>query len=130
MRLAVACLVLVAFALSLTLQTLAAPEETPRAEIERLIGVDIAPAMSMPDCESMPDMVMPGKTGGAQKGHHHDAACALCPLLQLSLFILGSSVFLAFATSVTLERRFRLPLSRAPPHLRWCLPPSHAPPLP
>ncbi|WP_336947285.1 DUF2946 domain-containing protein [Asaia sp. HN010] len=135
-RLAVAVPVLLAFLASLMLQSLARPDETPRSEIERLIGVDIAsPSMAsmsmagnMADCDEA-DMVMPAQPKSHKPGHHHDAACALCPLLQLGFFILAVALLVAFARSLKLSQRVFLPPSRAPPELRWVLPPAQAPPL-
>ncbi|WP_222547505.1 DUF2946 family protein [Asaia lannensis] len=137
-----AMIVLSGFVASLGLQSLARPDETPRAEIERLIGVDIAPAMTVPAMLAM-GMIMPddmsqcdhdvvptgqGQQHASKAHHHHDDACALCPLLQLAMFILGVTGFTAFYRSIRLSEIVVLPQGRAPPGLRWVLPPSQGPP--
>ncbi|MFC0512219.1 MULTISPECIES: DUF2946 family protein [Asaia] len=122
--------------MSLMLQSLARPDETPRSEIVRLIGVDIAaPAMAtmgmvenMTGCDEA-GMVMPAEPKGHSTGHHHDSACALCPLLQLGFFILAIALIVAFARSLKLSQLVTLPPCRAPPGLRWVMPPAQAPPL-
>lgn len=133
MRLTLCLVVLFGFLASLGLQGLAEPDETPRAEIERLIGVDIASAMVMADPMGMCDstsMAMPASHHMPKAGHHHhDTACALCPLLQLAVFILGVALLAAFSRSIRLTHVVSLPPCRAPPGLRWVLPPSQAPPV-
>lgn len=128
-----AMIVLSGFIASLGLQSLARPDETPRAEIERLIGVDIAPAMTVPpddmsQCDHGMVSMEQGEQHASKAHHHHDDACALCPLLQLAMFILGVTTFTAFSRSVRLSEIVVLPQGRAPPGLRWVLPPSQGPP--
>lgn len=128
-----AMIVLSGFIASLGLQSLARPDETPRAEIERLIGVDIAPAMTVPpddmsQCDHGMVSMEQGQQHASKAHHHHDDACALCPLLQLAMFILGVTTFTAFSRSVRLSEIVVLPQGRAPPGLRWVLPPSQGPP--
>lgn len=128
-----AMIVLSGFIASLGLQSLARPDETPRAEIERLIGVDIAPAMTVPpddmsQCDHGMVSMEQGEQHASKAHHHHDDACALCPLLQLAMFILGVTTFTAFSRSVMLSEIVVLPQGRAPPGLRWVLPPSQGPP--
>lgn len=149
LRLALVLVTLLGLLSTLALQSLAGFNETPRAEIERLTGVDIAADMEMSSM-GMSDMAMDGG-GGAGTGrrgpnghdvrnvssdrreappvHHHDATCALCPLLVIGLFILIEQGLRVFARSILTFRTVILPPVRAPPGLRWILPPSHAPPL-
>ncbi|WP_025822414.1 hypothetical protein [Asaia astilbis] len=123
--------VLAAFLVSLMLQSLGRPGETPRAEIERLTGIDIAASLAVSECPDEGDMtmVMPQMPHAPKAGHHHDAACALCPLLQLGFFILSSCLLAAFSHRVLLGQCVILPPGRAPPGLRWLHPPAQAPPL-
>jgi len=124
--------VLIAFLISLTLQSLAQPDETPRAEIERLTGVDIAASVDSPDCDTgmMMPMIMTHRNEKPGSGrHHHDATCALCPLLQVGFFILAAVVLSLFSRTLRLCQIVTLHHCRAPPDKRWLLPPAHAPPL-
>lgn len=125
--LAVIAVVLLGFLGQLVLQGCSYPEESPRATIERLTGVDIAPSpMVMAEHMSGP---MPGMTAGHQHHHHsHDGTCPLCPLLQLLAVILASLPVLP--TCGTLGRQIRQTpgAPRAPPAIWRLLPPSRGPP--
>ncbi|MFT8958229.1 MAG: DUF2946 family protein [Gluconobacter oxydans] len=121
--LAVIAVVLLGFLGQLVLQGCAYPEESPRATIERLTGIDIAPSpmgMAGP---------MPGMTAGQHHHHHsHDGTCPLCPLLQLLAVILASLPLVPACGSTGRQIRQHPGTPRAPPAIWRLLPPSRGPP--
>ncbi|MFT8346423.1 DUF2946 family protein [Gluconobacter oxydans] len=121
--LAVIAVVLLGFLGQLVLQGCAYPEESPRATIERLTGIDIAPSpmgMAGP---------MPGMTAGQHHHHHsHDGTCPLCPLLQLLAVILASLPLVPACGSTGRQIRQHPGTPRAPPAICRLLPPSRGPP--
>ncbi|WP_407925773.1 DUF2946 family protein [Gluconobacter cadivus] len=119
--LAVIAVVLLGFLGQLVLQGCSYPEESPRATIERLTGIDIAPS----------PMVMPGPMPGMTAGHHHhshDGTCPLCPLLQLLAVILASLPVLPACGTLGRQIRQTPGTPRAPPAIWRLLPPSRGPP--
>ncbi|GEL01740.1 hypothetical protein SSA02_09030 [Swaminathania salitolerans] len=133
MRLPIVLLMLSALLGTLALQSLASYDETPRAEIERLTGIDIAAALVQAPhsgCDDMSGMIAPGRDHYRHKGtHHHDEGCALCPLFQFAAFFLALFVFAAFIRVLRYRCRHAMPPARAPPVCRWAMPPSQAPPF-
>mgnify|MGYP003362445995 FL=1 len=122
-------LVLVGFLGQLFLQGFSLPNETPRAAIERLTGVDISPQHNMDDDDmSMMDMPM-GMSDHQDPSHHHDKSCPLCPLLELVAFILTSLPTLPAYTVYRYQQEMRAHPPRAPPSVFTGLPPSRGPPL-
>ncbi|KXV12783.1 DUF2946 family protein [Gluconobacter oxydans] len=121
--LAVIAVVLLGFLGQLVLQGCAYPEESPRATIERLTGIDIAPSsMVMAD-------PMPGMTAGQHHHHHsHDGTCPLCPLLQLLAVILASLPVVPTRGTTSRQIRQHPGTPRAPPAIWRLLPPSRGPP--
>ncbi|KXV00759.1 permease [Gluconobacter potus] len=121
--LAVIAVVLLGFLGQLVLQGCAYPEESPRATIERLTGIDIA---SSPMVMTGP---MPGMT--AREHHHHDShdgTCPLCPLLQLLAVILASLPVVPTRRTTSRQIRQYPGTPRAPPAIWRLLPPSRGPP--
>ncbi|MFT8719202.1 DUF2946 domain-containing protein [Acetobacter sp.] len=135
----------------LGLQTLSAPQETPRAAILRLTGIDIQPSNSVQAVAShteMPSMQMDGmemtahqhghmvrqiaNTGKAplhQSPHQHGADCPLCPLLIVFGVLLATAVFLPAVSSMTLIMRRFAVQPRAPPAVMLAIPPATGPPF-
>lgn len=121
--LAVIAVVLLGFLGQLLLQGCAYPEESPRATIERLTGIDIAPSPMM---MAGP---MPGMTAGQHHHHHsHDGTCPLCPLLQLLAVILASLPVVSARGTTSRQIRQQPGTPRAPPAIGRLLPPSRGPP--
>ncbi|GEB04946.1 DUF2946 family protein [Gluconobacter roseus] len=121
--LAVIVAVLLGFLGQLVLQGCAYPEESPRATIERLTGIDIAPS---PAVMAAP---MPGMMAGHHSHHHsHDGSCPLCPLLQLLAVILASLPVMPGCGTVGRRIRQKPGAPRAPPAIQRLLPPSRGPP--
>ncbi|MBS1103450.1 DUF2946 family protein [Gluconobacter sp. Dm-62] len=120
---AVIAVVLLGFLGQLVLQGCAYPEESPRAVIERLTGIDIAPSpveMSGP---------MPGMMAGHHHHHHsHDGSCPLCPLLQLLAVILAGLPIVPARSTTGRQIRQQPGAPRAPPAVWRLLPPSRGPP--
>ncbi|MFT8808722.1 DUF2946 family protein [Gluconobacter sp.] len=121
--LAVTVAILLGFLGQLVLQGCAYPEESPRATIERLTGIDIAPA----------PRAMAGSMPGMMAGHHHhhhshDGTCPLCPLLQLLAVILASLPVVPACGSIGRQIRQQPGAPRAPPAVWRLLPPSRGPP--
>ncbi|MGO3518719.1 MAG: hypothetical protein ACTINM_09570 [Acetobacter cibinongensis] len=98
----------------LALQSFSLPDEMPRAAIERLLGVDIAPAPaehSMMMHHGMSMAAMPQHT------HHHDGTetCPLCPLLSLPAALpLGLVLLPPPCSTVDTPGQPRLSAARAP----------------
>ncbi|MBF0851300.1 DUF2946 family protein [Gluconobacter sp. R75690] len=121
--LAVIAMVLLGFLGQLVLQGCAYPEESPRATIERLTGIDIAPS---PMVMTGP---MPGMTAGEHHHHDsHDGTCPLCPLLQLLAVILASLPVVPTRRTASRQIRQYPGTPRAPPAIWRLLPPSRGPP--
>ncbi|WP_341534981.1 DUF2946 domain-containing protein [Acetobacter suratthaniensis] len=116
-------LVLVGFLGQLFLQGFSLPDETPRAAIERLTGIDISPQHNMDD-----DMPM-GMSDHHGPAHHHDKSCPLCPLLELVAFMLTSLPTLPAYAVYRYQQEMRAHSPRAPPSVLTGLPPSRGPPL-
>ena len=124
--LAVIAVVLLGFLGQLVLQGCSYPEESPRATIERLTGIDIAPS-PMVMTEHMSGL-MPGMAAGHQHHHSHDGTCPLCPLLQLLAIILASLPVLPACGTLGRQIRQTPGAPRAPPAIWRLLPPSRGPP--
>ncbi|OOL17740.1 hypothetical protein AL01_07115 [Bombella intestini] len=124
------------------------PDESPRAAILRLTGIDIAPtaftqaAPSMPDMDhtsmgqgerqthcppkpSTPHMKSHPHSGGH---HHHGLDCPLCPLLDHVLLAL--TVLTVLLSCIRLARQIwqETPPTHAPPKQTRQRPPSRGPP--
>lgn len=114
----------------LALQSFSLPDEMPRAAMERLLGVDIAPAPaghSMMMHHGMSMVTMPQHT---HHHHHHDGTetCPLCPLLSLPAALPLGLVLLPPLVQRWIRRGSHASLPRAPPIVVLGLPPSHGPP--
>ncbi|NHN87490.1 DUF2946 family protein [Acetobacter conturbans] len=146
----IVALTFIGFLGQVALQGLTAPDESPRAAILRLTGIDISPTVapsahaathdmkSMPmdhGMEAGPQHAMPvhaqpgGKDSLPKTGHHHDADCPLCPLLLIFGILLGSATFLPAISTAWLSMRRILAQPRAPPAFTLALPPATGPPL-
>lgn len=121
-------LVFVGFLGQLFLQGFSLPDETPRAAIERLTGIDISPQHNMDDDMAMMDMPM-GMSDHHSPTHHHDTSCPLCSLLELVVFMLTSLPGLPAFTVHRYQQEMRAHPPRAPPSVLTGLPPSRGPPL-
>ncbi|EFG85426.1 DUF2946 family protein [Novacetimonas hansenii] len=133
----------------------ALPGEMPRATIERLTGIDIAPMADM-GCKDAATMVMedgPHRalaqamthlTGrailhGPSHGrdhtpdhdtsrHDHDGSCTLCPLLHLPAIALAALPFMPLPPMAWARPHARPGQPRAPPAISPGVPPSRGPP--
>ncbi|AQS84709.1 MAG: DUF2946 family protein [Acetobacter aceti] len=129
----------------LALQSLASPDETPRAAILRLTGIDISLMAVISDHSSHHEMSsmnmghgasadshhvmpMPDHDGNAGKAHHHGSDCPLCPLLLFFGILLNATVFLPAISAVWLSMRRFCAQPRAPPSFTLLLPPATGPP--
>lgn len=122
-RLCLIPLIIFGFLGELTLQSLAIPHEVPRAEIVRLLGVDIAP--------------IPPSVAAAEKRHHHHnhvpghahQGCVLCPLLTLAVIMLVQAVVFPLVTQPSLRLHRASYTARAPPLVFFPRPLGQGPPL-
>ena len=133
----------------------ALPGEMPRATIERLTGIDIAP-MTATQCEDAAAMVMDdgpypatahaithaiGRAIGHDRGHDpghvsgdgaprhdHDGSCTLCPLLHLPAIALAALPFMPLPPMAWARPHARPAQPRAPPAISPGVPPSRGPP--
>ncbi|ACI51597.1 conserved hypothetical protein [Gluconacetobacter diazotrophicus PA1 5] len=131
---------LLGFLGQLLVQNQARPDEAPRATIERLTGIDIAPEDCAGTCAmpamhmAMPGMMQAGMTQAAPlpshaPRHHHDGSCPLCPLLHIPAIILTGLAFLPLPPTGWMRPQCRPAQPRAPPASgSRLLPPSRAPP--
>lgn len=124
------------------------PDESPRAAILRLTGIDIAPAAFIQAASSMPDMdhasmmqeeqqphYPPQPSTPHMKSHHHSGGhhhhgldCPLCPLLGHVLLAL--TVLTVLLSCIRLARQVwqETPPAHAPPEQTRQRPPSRGPP--
>jgi hypothetical protein len=129
-------LTLLGFLGQLLIGNQARPDETPRATIQRLTGIDIAAADHAPVSDTAPHVMhMPGMTSKAGQarshapGHHHDGSCPLCPLLHLPVIVLTGLIILPRLPLRWAPSAHHLAQPRAPPSsARRILPPSRGPP--
>lgn len=120
----------------------ALPGEMPRATIERLTGIDIAPAAPMAGCgDATMDAAMamdgpPPPIAHAllhafshDTAHHdHDGSCTLCPLLHLPAMALAALPFMPLPPMAWARPHARPGQPRAPPVISPGIPPSRGPP--
>lgn len=123
---------LVGLVAQLLLQGFTLPDETPRAAIQRLTGIDISPQSApQPD---MPMMDMPMSMAEHHQHHHHQdhrhgKSCPLCPLLILVVVILAGLPVLPACAFCRYQLEMQPHAARAPPGLLTGLPPSRGPPV-
>lgn len=117
-----------------TIHTLTGPNESPRSVMMRLSGIDIAPKINTPDLMNHAHDQNHGLHHKAyqqhQKSHHEGMTCPLCPLLVVSMAVLGAVMMVvAFTFVVKGYRRYACPL-RGPPKAPFFLRPfPRGPPL-
>ncbi len=128
----------------LALQSFSLPDELPRAAIERLLGVDIAPntpsppahphAMIMPHNgimagHHMHSMQQGGTNTQHTPQHHHGSeSCPLCPLLSLPAALPLGVVLVPPPIQRWIRRGSCASTPRGPPPIALGLPPSRGPP--
>ncbi len=146
------CLMVLVMLLGFGAQTLltasSLPDESPRAAILRLTGIDIAPQPDPDPAPAMTDMDHATMTPGAphqhclpeasphqMKSHHHSGGhhhhgldCPLCPLLDHILLAL--TVLTVLLSCIKLARQVwqAVPPAQAPPEPTRQRPPSRGPP--
>ncbi|XAO72126.1 MAG: DUF2946 family protein [Acetobacteraceae bacterium] len=123
-HLCLALLILLGFTGELTLQSLATPDEVPRAEIVRLLGIDIAPGAS-----SAASAGMHHHHNKHKPGHMHQG-CVICPLLTLVAMMVAQAVIFPFSSQPVLRLYCVLFAARAPPPIFFPRPFGQAPPFP
>ncbi|WP_237442507.1 multidrug efflux SMR transporter [Saccharibacter sp. 17.LH.SD] len=113
-------ILLIAFLGQIALNSFSHFGEPPRATIERLTGIDIAPST----------MDMPGSLmhHHQKKKHHDDGCCSLCPLLGHILFTL-TILLIWYGVSTRPDRHWFCSFhARSPPCTSRERPPGRAPP--
>ncbi|MEE8659085.1 hypothetical protein CGLAMM_00185 [Acetobacteraceae bacterium EV16G] len=123
-HLCLALLVLFGFAGELALQSLATPDEVPRAEIVRLLGIDIAPGTSVAASAGMHHHHHKHKPGHVHQG------CVLCPLLTLAALMVTQAVIFPRSSQLVLRLYRVLFTARAPPPIFFPRPFGQGPPFP
>lgn len=119
-----ALLILLGFVGELTLQSLATPDEVPRAEIVRLLGIDIAPGAHAVASAGMHHHHHKHKPGLVHQG------CALCPLLTLAALMAAQAVIFPLSSQPVLRLYRVLFTARAPPPIFFPRPFGQGPPFP
>lgn len=154
-RFVVVATLLISFGAQTFINGASLPDESPRAAILRLAGIDIAAYAPTPTLEdtaphslaektsppqAMPshDMPMPAVmmeahsplmvTHHHHKGHHHGIDCPLCPLLAHFIFTLTALAVLLSSQRLARLLWAPLPPIRAPLLPARQRPPSRAPP--
>ncbi|UYH51993.1 DUF2946 family protein [Candidatus Kirkpatrickella diaphorinae] len=123
-HLCLALLILLGFTGELTLQSLATPDEVPRAEIVRLLGIDIAPGVSSAASAGMHHHHHKHKPGHVHQG------CVLCPLLTLAAMMVAQAVIFPLSSQPVLRLHRVLFTARAPPPIFFPRPFGQGPPSP
>ncbi|CDG33312.1 Putative permease [Parasaccharibacter apium] len=155
LRLLMVLVMLLGFGAQTLLTATSLPDESPRAAILRLTGIDIAP--HQPEAE--PAAIMPGmdhatvKQGAEPQAHchphsptapsapllmdhhhsgghhHHGLDCPLCPLLDHVLLALTVLAVLLSCTRLARQIWQAVPPAQAPPEPTRQRPPSRGPPV-
>lgn len=132
-RWVVALVVLCGYLGLLGIQARALPGEMPRATLERLAGIRLAPPALSDSCGEMAGMAMAGMPCHGDRSQDHapdNDACPLCPLLHLSLVVLPVVLAALFVLYRLARVRYSPARPRAPPVRRALLrPPAIGPPL-
>ncbi len=151
LRLLMGLVMLLGFGAQLLLTASSLPDESPRAAILRLTGIDIAPAAVTQPASAVPDMDHAGMMQGrhqhchpkastapsdqmkthhhsGEHHHHHGLDCPLCPLLSHVLLALTVLAVLLSYTRLSRQVWQAAHPAQAPPEPTRQRPPSRGPP--